>query len=99
MISFKKMWDDVSNSLSTDAYNDMNIVEKFKTGFVVDEDGDMQFITKDDFVDFWCKMLCLNQISHEQVLREEKSNMKYVYEIIKRLPYVSESSGVLKLKQ
>lgn len=97
MIAFKKMWEDVRLILSNEECSDVEILEKFNCGFTVKEQDDIIFITRDDFVDFWCKLLYYNELSLEQILKEDKSKLKCIYMIIKQLPYISESSGVIKL--
>jgi len=99
MIAFKKMWEDVSVILSNDEFKDIQIVEKFKSGFVVKDENNTHFVTKDDFVDFWCNMLCFNKVEKDQILNNEKSGLKYVYEIIKTLPYINEKEGILKFTE
>lgn len=99
MIAFKKMWEDVSDILSNDEFKDIQIVEKYKSGFVVKDENKTHFVTKDDFVDIWCSMLCCNQVEKDQILSAEKSGLKYVYEIIKTLPYINEKEGTLKLTE
>jgi hypothetical protein len=99
MVAFKKMWDDVRLILSNEEYSDIQILERFNCGFTVKERENIIFITRDDFVDFWCKLLYYNELSLEQVLEEDKSKLKYIYTIIKQLPYISENSGVIKLLQ
>ncbi|MGH4121693.1 MAG: hypothetical protein ACREV6_01950 [Clostridium sp.] len=99
MVAFKKMWEDVRLILSNKEYSDVEILERFNCGFTVKERDNIIFITRDDFVDFWCKLLYYNELSLEQVLKEDKSKPKYIYTIIKQLPYISENSGVIKLIQ
>ncbi|MBU3101145.1 MULTISPECIES: hypothetical protein [Clostridium] len=99
MITFKKMWDDVLLLLSNDDYIDMNILEKFDSGFVVKESDDTIFITKEDFSSFWCKLLYYEKLSLKQVLSDDKLKPKYIYTMIKQLPYISENSSVIKLRQ
>ena len=99
MVAFKQMWDDVGLILSNKKHSDIKILERFNCGFTVEERGNILFITRDDFVDFWCKLLYYNELSLEQALKDDKSKPKYIYTIIKKLPYVSESSGVIKLMQ
>jgi hypothetical protein len=99
MVAFKKMWDDVSVILSNDEFKDIQIIEKYKSGFVVKDENKTHFVTKDDFVDFWCNMLCFNKVEKDQILNNEKSGLKYVYEIIKTLPYINENEGILKLTE
>lgn len=95
MIPFKKMWEDAFNMISKDEVKDIDIVEKYRTGFVIIEEGNTKFVTKDDFVDFWCRMLCYKEFSREEANKQD--GLKYVYKVIKNLPYISENSGVLKL--
>ncbi|MCY6484645.1 hypothetical protein OW763_09865 [Clostridium aestuarii] len=95
MIPFKKMWEDVSAIISDNTIGEIDIVEKYNTGFVISEDGVTKFVNKDDFVNFWCKMLCFKEFSKEDADKEDK--LIYVYEVIKNLPYITESSNVLKL--
>ena len=99
MVAFKKMWDDVRLILSNEEFGDIKILEKTNSSFTVKEDENVIFITKDDFVDFWCKLQYYKELSLEQVLDDDKSKLKYIYTIIKKLPYISESSGVIKLLQ
>ncbi len=99
MVAFKKMWEDVRLILSNEEYSDIKILEKFNCGFTVKESDNVIFITRDDFVDFWCKLLYYNELTLEQVLKDDKAKPKYIYTIIKQLPYISESSGVIKLIQ
>jgi len=99
LVAFKKMWEDVGLIISKEECSDVKILEKFNYGFTVKELGNTIFITRYDFVDFWCKLLYYNELSLEQVLKEDKSKLKYIYTIIKQLPYISESCGVIKLIQ
>ncbi|MBZ9688378.1 hypothetical protein G9F72_018780 [Clostridium estertheticum] len=99
MVAFKRMWEDVGRILSNEEYSDVKILERFNCGFTVKERDNIIFITRDDFVDFWCKLLYYNELSFEQVLKEDKVKPKYIYSIIKQLPYISESRGVIKLLQ
>lgn len=99
MVAFKQMWEDVRLILSNEEYSDIEISERFNCGFTVKERDNIIFITRDDFVDFWCKLLYYNELSLEQVLKDDKLKPKYIYTIIKKLPYISESSGVIKLLQ
>jgi hypothetical protein len=99
LVAFKKMWEDVRLILSNEEYSDIKILERFNCGFTVKEKDNIIFITRDDFVDFWCKLLYYNELSLEQVLEDEKSKPKYIYTIIKELPYILESSGVIKLME
>jgi len=99
MIAFKQMWDDVRLILSNEEFSDIEIVEKFSCGFTVKDCDNIVFITRDEFVDFWCKLLYYNELTLEQIFKDDKLKHKYIYTIIKQLPYVSESSGVVKLIQ
>lgn len=95
MIPFKKMWEDALSMISKDEITNIYITEKYRSGFVVEEEGITEFINKDDFIEFWCKMLCFKEFSKEDALQQGK--LKYVYEVIKKLPYVNERSNVLRL--
>jgi len=99
MVAFKKMWEDVGLILSNKNNLDVQILQRFNCGFTVKEKENTIFITRDDFVDFWCKLLYFNELSFEQVLKDGKLKPKYIYTIIKQLPYISESCGVIKLMQ
>ena len=99
MITFKKMWDDVLLLLSKNEYMDIDILEKFNSGFSIKDRNDITFITKDDFSNIWCKLLYYNEFSLEQVLGDDKLKPKYIYTILKQLPYISESSTTIKLIQ
>lgn len=95
MVAFKKMWEDV-NSLLNKENLDLNIVEVFNSGFTVKENDDLVFVTREDFVDLWCNMLYYNKVSKKQ-LNDMKSSMTYVYDVVKRLPYICESSDELTI--
>lgn len=97
MIAFKKMWDDVGILLDGNQIKDIEIIEKFKSGFVVKDHESTSFVNREDFVNFWCKLLYYNEIETEKLLLEEESKLKYVYAVVKNLPYVDESSGMIKL--
>ena len=99
MVTFNKMWDDVLVLLSNKDYIDMNILERFDSGFVVKESNSTIFITKEDFSSFWCKLLYYKKLSLQQVLGDDKLKPKYIYTIIKQLPYISENSSVIRLIQ
>ncbi|MCT8977338.1 hypothetical protein N4T77_12075 [Clostridium sp. CX1] len=99
MVAFQKMWDDVNVILSKDEIKNIDIVEKFQSGFVVKDNDNTHFVTKDDFVDFWCNMLCYNEVEKGELLKGERSGLKYVYEIIKTLPYINENEGTLKITE
>lgn len=99
MVAFKKMWDDVCAILANNEIKDLQIVENYNSGFVVKENENTYFVNKDDFVDFWCKMLFFNKVDKESFAQEGKSSFKYVYKIIKKLPYITESEGSLNLTE
>ncbi|MGH4052571.1 MAG: hypothetical protein ACREVX_14785 [Clostridium sp.] len=110
MVTFKKMWNDVLLLLSNDEYVDIDILEKFNFGFTVKDNDNIIFNTKNDFSIFWCNLLYYNELSLNQVLGNNKLSLnkilgddklkpKYIYTIIKHLPYISDSSGVIKLIQ
>lgn len=97
MVAFKKMWEDVSAIVSNDKIGDLSIIERYSTGFVVKDKDQTEFVTKDDFVDLWCQMLCCNEICKDQFSGHGKNKLRYAYGILKNLPYISEKSGCLKL--
>ena len=99
MVAFNKMWEDVWNILSSDNIQDINITEKFKSGFIVKEKDEVTFITKDDFVEFWSRMQYYHEVSMQQLTCQDEIKLEYIYSIIKKLPYVSECKGILKLVQ
>ncbi|AND85000.1 hypothetical protein GTH52_03885 [Clostridium tyrobutyricum] len=94
MIAFKKMWDDVCDSLSNNQIENIKVIENFKSGFVIKDNINTYFITKQDFVDIWCNIVCLNEIGIKENLDKK---YLYEYEILKTLPYIKENDGVLKL--
>ena len=98
MIFFKDMWEDVKIILNKEEELNIKIIEKYNSGFTVKEEDVTTFITRDDFVDLWCKMLYYNQIELN-LNDKEHFKQKYVYEILKKLPYVTEESGVLRLNK
>lgn len=98
MVSFTKMWNDVFTMINENETDDMKIVEKFKSGLIVLNEKDKEFITKDDFVDFWCKLLYYNEISIEKIIGNSFKS-EYVYSLVSKLPYISENDGIIKLVQ
>lgn len=99
MIAFKKIWDDVCNIVLSNKISNVNIVENFHNGFIVKDDTNTHFITKQDFVDFWCSMICLNKVDKKNVLNDKSSGKKVVYEILKLLPYINENEGSLEISK
>lgn len=97
MIAFKKIWDDICEITSKNTIENVKITENFESGFVVEDDVDVHFITKDDFIDFWCNILCLDKVSKNEILNNSKS--KYIYEIMKNLPYICENNGTIKIAE
>lgn len=97
MIAFKKMWEDVYQLLSKDDLIDINVTERLKSGFVYKKQEESTFITKEDFVDFWCNLLYFNEIDHKAIFDDGDVKKIVIYDIIKKLPYVSEEKSKLKL--
>ncbi|MDP4143068.1 MAG: hypothetical protein Q8936_01110 [Bacillota bacterium] len=99
MVAFNEMWNDVSKIIKKGEVNDIYIVECFKSGFTVQTNEETEFVTKEDFVDFWCRMLYYNEVSKKQIMKEKTSKAKYIYSLISQLPYVTENSGVLRVNR
>ncbi|GAA0739953.1 hypothetical protein [Clostridium oceanicum] len=99
MIHFKKMWEDVCNIIKSDTLEDIEIVEMFKTGFVVKTNEGTEIVTKDDFVDFWCKMLCLNEVNKSEISELGNPCEEYVFNLVKKLPYVNDNNGVITVSE
>ncbi|WP_461205490.1 hypothetical protein [Clostridium sp. DL1XJH146] len=98
MVSFKKMWDDVWEMILREDMKELGVVKEFSSGFIVNINDDKQeFISKDDFVDIWARMLFFNQVDREQTSGNEKH--EYVYQVIKKLPYIKEEENSLLIKQ
>lgn len=97
MVTFKKVWEDVREILEKNKFENIEAIDDFDDGFMLKKNGSVTFVTKEDFVDFWCKMQCLKEVSKKQVLTEEEEKSKYIYDLIKKLPYVMESTDCLKL--
>lgn len=97
MIAFKKMWEDVYKLLSNEELIDINITERLKSGFIYKEQDETTFITKEDFVDFWCNMLYFNEVDHKAIYEDGDTKKIVIYNIIKKLPYVSEEKSKLRL--
>jgi len=95
VVPFKKMWEDAQVVILENELENLNIVERYNGGFVVREENGMEFINREDFVDFWCKMLCNKEVSKDDAAKERKA--MYIYDIVKNLPYVIENSDILKL--
>ena len=97
MIAFKKMWEDVSAILSQGSVTGLHITEQFKSGFIVSENESTTFITREDFVDFWCLMLYFNEIDLNKLNKDGDTKRMYIYEVVKNLPYVYQEKSILKL--
>ncbi|EJP6471134.1 hypothetical protein FDF31_14115 [Clostridium sporogenes] len=97
MIHFKTMWDDVCSILNHNEIENLEILESFKTGFIVKTENGTEFITRDDFVDFWCHMLCFNKITEMDIDQKGKERRKCICNIIKNLPYINANNGVITL--
>ena len=97
MIHFKTMWDDVCSILDHNKVENLEIIESFKTGFIVKTEAGTEFITRDDFVDFWCHMLCFNKVTEMDIKEKGIETKKCICDIVKNLPYVNDSNGVITL--
>lgn len=99
MIAFSKMWNDVFELVNQGKIKDINIVKVYKSGFIISDNENIEFITKHDFLDIWCELLYYNELKKSHILRDEGSRAKYVYKFISKLPYVMEENEKIKLKQ
>lgn len=99
MIAFKQMWDDVIDIISKDKVEDLQIIEKYNNGFIVHDNAINYFVDKQDFVDFWCNILYFNEVTMESLYKKEESKFKYVYAVVKNLPYINENCGRIKLME
>lgn len=97
MISFKTMWNDVNSILNKEEDVGLNIIEKYNSGFTVKEKDKTVFVTRDDFVDFWCKILCCDNIEIKKLMDNDNSKEKYIYSVIKKLPYIEENLGMISI--
>ncbi|EJO5346577.1 hypothetical protein NRP93_000628 [Clostridium botulinum] len=97
MIHFKTMWDDVCSILDHNEIENLEILESFKTGFIVKTKDGSEFVTRDDFVDFWCHMLCFNKVTPIDIEQKDKETKKCICDIVKNLPYISDDNGIISL--
>lgn len=101
MISFKTVWDDVQNIVNNNEELDIDIIEKYDGGFVIKHHDDTTFINKQDFVGVWCRIQCDDKVCvglHELGSKDEVKE-HYVCKILKHLPYIEESLGILRISQ
>ncbi|MEW8956330.1 hypothetical protein [Clostridium sp.] len=96
-VAFKKMWEDVNMLINEENNIDLEIVDIFSSGFVVNSNNERVFLTKDHFVDFWCNMLYYNKVSKEEMIKSKNRYMAYIYDIVKHLPYITEGKDELIL--
>ncbi|AJA47616.1 hypothetical protein CPAST_c15410 [Clostridium pasteurianum DSM 525 = ATCC 6013] len=99
MIAFTKMWEDVFKLVKQGKVKDLNIIKSFKSGFIILENENTEFITKQDFLDIWCELLYYNELSKKHIFRDESPKAKYVYKLISKLPYVIDEKEKIKLKE
>ncbi|MFT8313607.1 MAG: hypothetical protein ABF633_05050 [Clostridium sp.] len=99
MIAFTRMWEDVFKLIDQGKVKDLNIIKSFKSGFIVSENENTDFVTKQDFLDIWCELLYYNELSKEHILKDGGLKAKYVYDLISKLTYVVEEEGKIKLKE
>ena len=97
MITFKRMWEDVFQILKSENMNEFHIIKPYSEGFIIEDSDDITFVTKGDFVDFWCQMQYFKEVSINQLTCNKKSKLVYVYDIVKNLPYIEEVSGILRV--
>jgi len=97
LVSFKKMWEDVSRILSEEKFSELDIIQKFRSGFIVKENESTTLVTRDDFVDFWCILLYSNEVDYKKLEINGDSKQIFIYEVTKKLPYVREEQSILKL--
>ena len=98
MVSFMKMWSDLNSILDSNDINNCQIIEHYEDGFSVKSDNVITFISKDDLVDCWCRMLYYNEVSKEQ-MNDSNSSKKCVYDLLKNLPYISDCGDALRVTQ
>lgn len=87
MISFKEMWSDINSEIDSNCNKGFKIKKKFETGFIIDEEGENVFLTKDDFVNFWCWFLYLKEININEIVNNKNGKYKYILNLMKELPY------------
>ncbi|WP_138206103.1 hypothetical protein [Haloimpatiens lingqiaonensis] len=99
MVEFKKMWQDVSTMVAEHKIHSTNldIIETYDDGFIIQYGAQRFFVNKNNFIDFWCKMLYYKEVSREELIKEDDEAQKCVYEIVQSLPYVNEESNTLRL--
>ena len=84
MISFKNLWEEVNKFLSEDKFSEFNITQKLRRGFIVKQDDYVTFVTRDDFVDFWCNMLYSNGNDLKEGEKFENPKQVFIYKVMKK---------------
>ncbi|KGK87543.1 hypothetical protein [Clostridium sp. HMP27] len=97
MISFKTMWEDVSGLITREEIDDIEIIEKYKDGFVVRHSEGNCFVNKNDFIDVWCNILYFKEMPKNQIFNGPRESFKYVYAVMKNLPYIKDNAEVIRL--
>lgn len=96
MFKFKKMWTDLNNMVNSGAYS-LNIDSELKNVFIIKEEGETTLLTKEDFVDFWSKMLLFNHVDIDPKELKDNKKLYYVCDLLKKLPYIKEENGNIVL--
>lgn len=97
MVAFKKMWDDINSKIDHNCTTGFQIKKKFETGFIVEEDGKNIFLTREDFVNFWCWFLYSEEIEINEIVNNKNPRYKYILDLVKGLPYTKIESEKLIL--
>ncbi|SHI86479.1 hypothetical protein SAMN02745163_00886 [Clostridium cavendishii DSM 21758] len=91
MVAFNKMWKDINEIMDhSEAHGNF---DKKQGVFLIKEGEDIVFLTKDDFIDFWSNMLLRDKVDKKSL--NNKNKLLYVYDLVKKLPYVNEKDQVL----
>ena len=96
MFKFKKMWTDLNDMVDNGAYN-FNIDSELKNVFIIKDQGETTLLTKDDFVDFWAKILLFHQVNIDPKDLKNDKKLYYVCSLLKGLPYIKEEKGNIVL--
>ena len=96
MFKFKKMWADLNDMVNNGVYN-LNIDSELENVFIIKENGETTLLTKDDFVDFWAKMLLFHQVNVGPDELKGDKKLYYVCSLLKELPYIKEENGNMLL--
>lgn len=98
MIAFQQIWKDV-NELVSERKLDFDINLKIENVFIVNDNEDTIFLSREDFLLFWSKLNSSSYIGRENLKSVSSKKELYIYDLFRYLPYIDECNGQISLEK